>query len=126
MASRSGNDRRVENETSDGSEAAALVPSELNLLPRHPRGPPSRASFEKPPHRMFPFGACCLRRRQVRDDSAMTCDGNRRTIFNPAKELGQMGLRHRRLNMLNHVYNRLFQPHQLYFPALIRPTVRPS
>lgn len=94
----------------DGSETVALVPSGQNLLPRHPRVPPSRTRFEKPPHRKFPFGACCRCRRQMRDDSAMARDGNRRTAFNPAKELGQMGLRLRCLNLLNHVYNWLFQP----------------
>ena len=108
----------------NGSEAVALAPSGLNLLPRHPRGPPSRTRFEKPPHRKFPFGTCCLRRRQVRDDSAMARDGNRRTTFNPAKELGQVGLRLRCLNLLNHVYNRLFQPGPTILPLCLRQAWR--
>lgn len=51
-----------------------------------------------------------MRGRQVRDDSTMPRDGNCRTAFNPAKKLGQVRLRLRRLNLLNHVENRLFQP----------------
>ena len=80
----------------------ALVPSGLNLLARHPGGLPSCARFEKLPHRVLPFRAIGIRRRQMRHDSTVARDGNGRTTLNPAKKLGQVSLRIGGLNSLNH------------------------
>ena len=88
-----------------GSETVALVPSGENLLAGHPGGLPSRVRFEKPAHGKFPVGVCSRRWRQMRDDSAMARDGNRRTTFNLTKKSGQMRFRLCRLNV-NHVSHR--------------------